>query len=165
MLVDLALWDDEVERAILNSRGWVAQERFSAPRTLHFTSQQLFWECRKTTACETADDIDPRERYLRPCAHLREALSRINTRSSMESEATLLSTAVRCWWGFVGSYSNCQLSKEEDMLVAISGIAKEVQRVMNDEYMAGMWKRTFVSDLLWHNSWKRKSNSEPVLRT
>lgn len=31
----------------LASRAWVLQERLLAPRTLHFSKTQLFWECNK----------------------------------------------------------------------------------------------------------------------
>jgi hypothetical protein len=34
-------------------RGWVIQERLLALRTLHFGTDQLFWECRHYQACET----------------------------------------------------------------------------------------------------------------
>lgn len=34
-------------------RGWVLQERVLSPRTLHFTSTQMFWECNQKIACET----------------------------------------------------------------------------------------------------------------
>jgi len=37
----------------LLKRGWVVQERVLAPRTLHFGTNQLFWECRHSQACET----------------------------------------------------------------------------------------------------------------
>lgn len=46
-------------------------------------------------------------------------------------------------------YSQCQLSKDDDILVAISGIAKVVERSMNDEYLAGLWRSTLLIDLLW----------------
>ncbi|KAI1660233.1 HET-domain-containing protein [Daldinia decipiens] len=38
-------WENEVERAPLNKRGWVVQERFLTTRTIHFAKSQIFWEC------------------------------------------------------------------------------------------------------------------------
>jgi heterokaryon incompatibility protein (HET) len=35
----------DVETAPLNTRGWVFQERALSRRTLHFTSNQVYWEC------------------------------------------------------------------------------------------------------------------------
>lgn len=51
-LVDFDMWQDGVETAPLNQRGWVVQERALSVRTLHFGSSQLFWECPSLTACE-----------------------------------------------------------------------------------------------------------------
>jgi len=42
-----------IEKAPLNSRAWVSQERQLSRRLLHFTSSQLFWECNECTSCET----------------------------------------------------------------------------------------------------------------
>lgn len=46
-------WIQSVLDQTLNTRGWVLQERLLSPRILHFTKQQLFWECRETNACES----------------------------------------------------------------------------------------------------------------
>lgn len=35
----------DVEKATLNTRGWVLQERALSYRTLHFTKTQVYWEC------------------------------------------------------------------------------------------------------------------------
>ncbi|KAK4031964.1 heterokaryon incompatibility protein [Parachaetomium inaequale] len=36
-------------------RSWVMQERFLAPRVVHFVASQLFWECHQRTASEILD--------------------------------------------------------------------------------------------------------------
>lgn len=51
-LVDLTFWDSQVQNQPLHRRGWVVQERLLAPRVLHFSLQQLVWECRKFSAAE-----------------------------------------------------------------------------------------------------------------
>lgn len=43
----------DVEEAVLNKRGWVLQERVLSRRTIHFTSNQIYWECGKGVHCET----------------------------------------------------------------------------------------------------------------
>lgn len=43
----------DVERSVLNKRGWVFQERVLARRTFHFTSSQIYWECESGIHCET----------------------------------------------------------------------------------------------------------------
>lgn len=46
-------FDADVENGILNSRGWVLQERVLSRRTIHFTSTQVYWECGDGIHCET----------------------------------------------------------------------------------------------------------------
>ena len=43
----------DVEQGILNTRGWVFQERALSRRTIHFTSTQVYWECGHGVYCET----------------------------------------------------------------------------------------------------------------
>lgn len=47
-----SMWEDEIESAPLNTRGWVVQERFLAPRAVHFAENQIYWECLESTHCE-----------------------------------------------------------------------------------------------------------------
>jgi len=44
------------------------------------------------------------------------------------------------------------LTKEEDKLVAIAGLAKEVQRVTGWDYAAGLWKWNIETQLLWRTT-------------
>lgn len=44
---------NDVDNSELNSRGWVLQERALARRTVHFTSNQTYWECGGGVRCET----------------------------------------------------------------------------------------------------------------
>lgn len=43
----------DVEAAMLNTRGWVLQERALSRRTIHFSYAQTYWECNKGIRCET----------------------------------------------------------------------------------------------------------------
>ncbi|KAF7946639.1 hypothetical protein EAE96_009632 [Botrytis aclada] len=58
-IVDLDLYGHSITNAALARRAWAVQERILAPRTLHFTESQLFWECRTKQACETFADTLP----------------------------------------------------------------------------------------------------------
>ncbi|KAH8660483.1 heterokaryon incompatibility protein-domain-containing protein [Xylariales sp. PMI_506] len=52
-VVDPFFWWAEVTKTPLMKRGWVFQERFLAPRVLHFGARQMLWECATLDACET----------------------------------------------------------------------------------------------------------------
>ncbi|GKU10369.1 unnamed protein product [Fusarium langsethiae] len=63
---DPADFDTDVERAELNSRAWVVQERFLSCRTIHFGAHQMYWECGEEVYCEdmtrlTAPKYEPFE--------------------------------------------------------------------------------------------------------
>ena len=46
------VWEECLAKAPLNERAWVFQERLLAPRVLNFSTEQIFWECMQTEACE-----------------------------------------------------------------------------------------------------------------
>jgi len=47
------------------------------------------------------------------------------------------------------NYSKCQITREEDKLVAISGMAQRMHQVTNDIYLAGLWRSSLPHNLLW----------------
>ncbi|KAJ6006655.1 hypothetical protein N7451_004599 [Penicillium sp. IBT 35674x] len=50
-------WSELIAKTKLCRRGWVLQERLLAPRTVHFTKQQLFWECTMSQSLEEAPSV------------------------------------------------------------------------------------------------------------
>ncbi|KAF2108482.1 hypothetical protein BDV96DRAFT_652732 [Lophiotrema nucula] len=53
------------------------------------------------------------------------------------------------WFDLVEMYSNCGLTKEQDKLIAISGMAQRIQRLTGQTYCAGIWADTIAKGLLW----------------
>lgn len=62
--------------------------------------------------------------------------------------------ALRYWHKIVEAYSGCKLTRAEDKLVAISGLAKRVQSFLGDEYLAGLWKKALLYGPLWRARWE-----------
>ena len=50
---------DPVETQHLQSRGWVLQERLLSQRTLHFASDQIYWQCKSEFSAEDGTQCDP----------------------------------------------------------------------------------------------------------
>jgi hypothetical protein len=121
-------------------RGWVMQERLLAPRTLHFTKAELFWECHSVNSCETYPDSIPR--ILQGYASLKKE----KLRPSM-------------WTSIVEEYSSCHLTNATDKLVAISGIARHIQQYNHDQYVAGMWRKDLARHLCWRTSRPRSRSA------
>jgi hypothetical protein len=144
---DNAPWD-QLNHDPLVRRGWVVQESILARRILHFSKEQVLWECSEVRLSETIPftsnqpfyhrlNLDPTpyltKKYIRPWAH--------------PETPDLVDYAI--WRDFVHKYSCCQLTyPEKDKLVAVSGIARLLCR--GDEYLAGLWRKCLPAQLMWH---------------
>jgi hypothetical protein len=117
----------------LNSRGWALQERLLAPRILHFASDQVYFECNEGSISEDGAKIESRWG----------GIPVINpTRGDPRGLGS--------WAGVVWSYTLRHLTKPSDRLPALSGLAKQYQEILDDEYVAGLWKKSLLQGgLLW----------------
>ncbi|RMJ14188.1 hypothetical protein CDV36_006142 [Fusarium kuroshium] len=136
-------WFKSISRAPLNGRGWVFQERLLSPRTLHFSSQ-LFWECRTLKACETYPCGLPSEPSI-----LGDDVDQTFPGSTKDWRDGLEKDGVGYWELLMQMFCRCYLTKESDRLAAIAGIASQAQPLLNDEYLAGLWKSQLPHGLVW----------------
>lgn len=63
------------------------------------------------------------------------------------------------WRKIVENYSVRNLTRPTDRLPALSGIASEFSKILNDEYLLGLWKRDLHLGLLWKQT--RSPSEEP----
>ncbi|KAF2662094.1 HET-domain-containing protein [Lophiostoma macrostomum CBS 122681] len=134
------LQDLILERSALHKRGWVLQESYLSPRTIHFTKFPAF-ECREMFACENyrtagTEDNAVTFRWLR---HTSKTISRTEVFTYSD------------WFNIVYDYSRCSLTFITDKLIALCGIAQAVSRspAIGNEYHAGVWKYWWLQGLLW----------------
>ncbi|CAN9244489.1 unnamed protein product [Alternaria alternata] len=120
----------------LSSRAWVLQERLLSPRVLHFTSNELFFECVKEARCECRGITKLENSILAPKTFIHEGPSQELTNRSV------------IWRSIITIYTRLQLSYSTDKLVALGGLAKRFAQ-SDDEYVAGIWSKTLIEDLTW----------------
>jgi Heterokaryon incompatibility protein (HET) len=53
------------------------------------------------------------------------------------------------WSRILEKYCTTKLTYGKDKLVAISGLAKRMESILDDEYISGLWKSILPSQLLW----------------
>ncbi|MCJ1456329.1 hypothetical protein MMC28_006690 [Mycoblastus sanguinarius] len=148
-------WDSELLRAPLMQRAWVFQERLLAPRVLHFGARQILWECPELEACETYPEGLPFENASR---NFRKGLNPImdgaRARDRLVGSLPQLDAvkfdALYLWNSIIQAYSPGFLTNEGDKPIALSGMAKYMQSLSHDIYIAGLWQRYLPSQLLWH---------------
>jgi Heterokaryon incompatibility protein (HET) len=156
-------WLEGMTNQPLLERGWVVQERMLAPRTIHFSHPQVFWECHHRIACETYPNRLPADAgvlndlsMLWKQAHHKppQTPSRYH-RSDRPPIISGLSyflddQAVDQWQALVETFSKCKLTMECDKLPAMSGIAKQIAREgLRGRYLGGLWEQDFERQLLW----------------
>lgn len=115
----------------LSSRGWILQESLLAPRILHFTAEEITWECLEESRCEC--QVGPHHFEVERPLKLRIDALPFHTR----------------WINLVNDYTNRSLTRQGDKLLAISGLARKMQEDKEASYWAGLWSDTFPSSLLW----------------
>jgi hypothetical protein len=54
------------------------------------------------------------------------------------------------WDDIVQLYTDANLTRAEDKLVAISAVAKQILKGTDDVYFAGLWRSAFTRGLLWY---------------
>ncbi|KJK74132.1 hypothetical protein H634G_10503 [Metarhizium anisopliae BRIP 53293] len=141
------LWHLGVTSTPLNHRGWVLQERLLSPRTLSFDNTQLFWECRQLQASESfpkglGPDADFAHEDIDEDSEL--------CSKAWATEVTKPGAQYAPWRKVIEQFMVCNITKATDKLIAVSGIAQEMQSLLGDTYVAGLWERNLTLDLLWY---------------
>jgi hypothetical protein len=134
------------------TRGWMLQERLLAPRTLHFTTEQIFWECgvnfKAQDGLESSywyrDSFDFTEVHHRTGPRLARELANVDGASSSFQ-------IILRWYNEViaANYSKRLLSFPNDKLPAVSGLARLVGRSIQSRYIAGLWEYALGFGLCW----------------
>lgn len=121
-----------------------------APRILHFSKHQIFWDCTEMSACETLpaglplplDQQSARDRHwrgrLQESARGTKLLSGINDDSLDD-----------LWRSTVRDYTSLDLTNQTDKRMAIWGVVKRLREIQSEEYVAGMWEGALEEQLAW----------------
>jgi hypothetical protein len=137
--------------SVLDTRGWALQEAILSPRLLHYTGNDMVWECGGAHFCE--------------CGHV-EGFSEDDTRLMTKTEFARAGRdpeeddeRIGQWMSMITQYSRRSLTKASDKLVAIRGLANLVWGVDFEKglgqyplptYISGMFNKGFLEQLLWH---------------
>jgi hypothetical protein len=149
-LKDYEIWETNITSGVLNSRGWVFQERLLAPRVLHFGHDQLFWECRQSRACEAYPLSNSWSDVLEREAPTLRGTFGPNGRMRTKYDSMQRGGQLESWKNIVTVYSGKNLTNSGDKLIALSGIARCMAVSMNSQYFAGLWGICMATQLLWY---------------
>ncbi|CAG8977149.1 hypothetical protein HYALB_00003370 [Hymenoscyphus albidus] len=164
--------DELFSRSPLNSRGWTLQERELSPRMIYFTKHTMLFECRRARGGERGESraqaaVRCGKEELVP----KTLLNSVHSRRCMdefpldgESGDNLqwrIQQRYHAWRKMVQGYSQRHLSVSSDKFPGLSGLASELSFLLNDHYVAGLWKGDIVSGLPWSYAYEKGTNTTP----
>lgn len=123
---------DERDELKLFTRGWVFQEQLLARRMLIFGREEVHWECGEVRIKEfgVGDEVGVGEKWL--------------------GNAGGHSERFKAWEAVVEGYSDKDLTRFSDRLIAVSGLAAELGEGWNGvRYLAGLWSYRLRHWMLW----------------
>ncbi|KAL7930801.1 heterokaryon incompatibility domain-containing protein [Trichoderma chlorosporum] len=131
----MAAENPDIEWPLL-TRGWVYQEQLLSRRMLHFTRNELIWECFEETRCE--------------CGWYDN-----NTRSPGARGCYKQSPAFKSWAQIIQGYAKRPLTVATDRLPALAGIGKAISAAKGynaAEYLCGLWEKELEDSFFWYLS-------------
>jgi hypothetical protein len=66
------------------------------------------------------------------------------------------------WCKVLATYSRSEATFEKDGLVAMKELAEKLSEILDDEWIAELWKKTLPGDLMWKVRKRRRTN-KPAL--
>lgn len=134
----------------LNKRAWTVQENILSPRTIHYTSQGLKWECPKRLIPE--QDLNPS--YVSELHKKKDFLSPLRPPPKGKAADEIgpqidLRELFDSWYNILNDYVRRDITNPSDRLTALSGIAHELQNRTLGTYIAGLWLKDIYYGLLW----------------
>jgi hypothetical protein len=146
-------WQMDVTMSRWNHRAWCFQEMVLSRKILYFGRSQIHASVQKpilgglrrfstaNTVWDAHDDSD---------------LIRSFNQDDLDVESEHVSQesySSRRWWDFVLEFSQRSLSRSDNKLPAIAGIADYVwESGLKSNYITGLWEATLPRDLLWYVS-------------
>ncbi|KAI1087180.1 HET-domain-containing protein [Rostrohypoxylon terebratum] len=137
---------------VLQTRGWTLQERELSPRIAHFFKDTIIWECRSLRASlnypwKDSFGVSGHRRVFDIDSYGRKFLDVSQDNTNMTEEQRLLMIAD--WIRLIKLYSRRCLTKQTDILPAISGIARIFARFGAGAYGAGCFESHGIISFLW----------------
>lgn len=140
-------WDLYVEGAPLKRRSWVTQERFMSPRVVHFSDDQVHWECAELMTSESvAASFNVIPRTTRTPQKL---LCNPDRQPDSPMDLEQLYTM---WYLLVESYTEGQLTFDSDRPIAIAGLARTFAHLLElqpGDYLCGLWRPRLAEEMMW----------------
>ncbi|KAF2001305.1 HET-domain-containing protein [Amniculicola lignicola CBS 123094] len=135
-----------IKRYPLMTRGWVLRERLWSPRSVYY-GNQLCWGCTEMASCEAFPEGLPFE-CLKP-SYKNNFNESFKLRTVLRDGQSGKAFSMK-WRCIITKMTAMDLTYDSDLLPALSGLAHDFQDRLDDQYIAGLWRKTIVDDFFQH---------------
>lgn len=156
--LDVGFVENYLRSSTYQSRAWTFQEGHLSTRMLVFTRDQVYWECEKTTWCEEthweSDSIDfVGWRAVKNACPQDEWNDRFDRRAYDmlgPDEVEKPEPPRNTYAALVKVYSNKQLSYDQDVLNACTGVLSSIKEQEKSDFLFALRTKHFGNDLLFN---------------
>jgi hypothetical protein len=128
----------EIKNNPIEQRGWTLQEKLLSRRVLFYGATRLQWICRSIP-------LEPGQSEVLQGSFLANTQDSGDRVQNWDHNWRLY----RGWEQTITELTRRSLTHPEDALRAVAGIASKYQKELRDGYVAGLWRRALVGELLW----------------
>ncbi|OCL09915.1 HET-domain-containing protein, partial [Glonium stellatum] len=140
----------------LSTRAWCFQERLLATRVLHFTDEEIVFECKTSCECECGS-ISHRQ-YSTPLKSLYNGIIQ-----DIFAPTSFAPNEWEGWKMIVSPYIRKDLTDPRDVLPALAGVASRVQCDKLGRYFVGLWESQLAEGLFWYTEFV--NSRQPVIES
>lgn len=142
-------------------RGWCLQERQLCSRLLHVCQGEIFFECMRCRRFESesgpGEEFDLNDEFF--AYHMPRETHDTSRGKPSPDVKNILS-----WYSILQDYTRRGLTMPGDKLVAVAGLARRAHRILQGEYLAGLWRNQIQIGLLWMIDEDASASRAPVYR-
>ena len=131
----------------LDSRGWAFQERILARRYLSFGPDEMQWVCREEALSESGEKAFLIAKPIWPFDRMVNGTDRPPAQIWREE--------------ILRPYLSRELTRPSDNLVALSAVAARFHSVIKGDYLAGLWSKDLIQQLLWYSTRGNQASGFP----
>lgn len=144
------------------TRGWTTQEELLSWRTLAFMREEILWGCPSIQVWESGrlrlenvdvfgmEDAQVVQRVKPNLGHFKTEHATEGYYSSITGLRVLNTAEIyAAWYSMLENFSQRKFTRDTDKLMAIAGLAKDVQEYITDNYCAGLWGNDIIAGLIW----------------
>lgn len=119
---------------------WSFQERILSKRTLHFATDQIYFECLHQFSSEDGRFL--KSRYHTTVGELPDGVEHFRKKA-------LTDTPLSRWCAILYDYGQRRCANPSEKLPALANVARVFQRLLQDRYVVGHWQSTLVETMDW----------------